>query len=104
MIWRENDAPASIRRAVRSFSRRVWAIRSWYGREYEVAFAEKRSAFGRWVAWDFLRMRSRRLAHMVVRSYMDRLVNFSIYVNLGYMHCFSICHIVGKLAFFFWMA
>ena len=35
---------------------------------------------------------------------MDRLVNFSIYVNLGYMHCFSICHIVVKVAFFFWMA
>ena len=69
-----------------------------------LAFAENRSAFGRWVAWDFLRSRSRRPALIEVRSHMERLVNFSIYVNLGYMHCLSICHIVGKVAFFFWMA
>ena len=56
------------------------------------------------MAWDFFRIRSRRPALIVLRSYMDKLVNFSIYVNLGYMHCFSICHIVVNVAFFFVMA
>ena len=43
----------------------------------------KRRTFGRWDAFAFVLIKSRRLALILSRSFIDRFVNFSIYVYFG---------------------
>ena len=64
-----------------------------------MALPEKRTAFGRCAALDFLRSRCRKGALILVRSCRERLVNFRVYVNLGYTLCRRTDHMVSKEAF-----